>query len=213
MNRKKPDALSVLVVDDHPVVREGIAAMVEQQPDLHVVAEAADGLAALALWRRHRPHVTLLDLEMDRLGGIATVQAIRAEDPQARVIILTTYDLEEDIFQAVRAGACGYLLKDVPRLELLQAIRRVHAGEKILPPAIAAKLVERLSGEAPTAREADVLRHLAQGLANKEIAERLAVAEATVKTHVNSLMQKLHASSRTEAVTRARARGWIKAAP
>lgn len=207
---KDAHAITVLVADDHPVVREGIAAMVEQQPDLRVIAQAADGREAVALWREHRPSVTLLDLEMGQHGGVQAALSIREQDPQARVIILTTYDLEEDIFRAVRAGAAAYLLKDVPRLELLAAIRRVHAGEKVIPPPIAAKLAERLTSESPTPRESAVLELLAQGLANKEIADRLRVAEATVKTHVNNLLQKLGAASRTEAVTRAQARGWVR---
>jgi two-component system NarL family response regulator len=126
------------------------------------------------------------------------------------VIVLTTYDLQEDIYQAVQSGVCGYLLKDVPRLELLDAVRRVHHGAKVLPPAISAKLADRLSSEPPTPREIDVLKLLAQGLANKEIADRLSVAPATVKSHVNGLMQKLGASSRTEAATLARAKGWLR---
>jgi DNA-binding NarL/FixJ family response regulator len=207
---KAPEAITVLVADDHPVVREGIVAMVEQQPDLRVVAECADGRDALAAWREHRPQVTLLDLETGAHGGIETLLAIRREDPTARVLVLTTYDLEEDIFRCVQAGACAYLLKDIPRRELLDAIRRVRRGEKVFPAVVAAKLAERLGGEQPTARELDVLRLLAEGLANKQIAHQLGVAEATVKTHVNGLMQKLGAASRTEAVTRAQAKGWLR---
>lgn len=207
---KNSDPISVLVVDDHPVVREGIAAMVEQQPDLHVVAECANGPDALTAWRLHRPQVTLLDLEMGAHGGIETLQAIRSIDPQARVIVLTTYDFEEDIFQAVQSGASGYLLKDVPRSGLLDAVRRVQRGEKVLPPTIVAKLAERLTGEPPTPRELEVLRLLERGLANKQIADQLGVAEATIKTHVNGIMQKLHAASRTEAVKSALAKGWIR---
>jgi two-component system, NarL family, response regulator len=207
---KRPDAITVLVADDHPVVREGIVAMVEKQPDLHVVAECANGRDALAAWREHRPQVTLLDLEMGAPSGIGTLQAIRREDPAARVIVLTTYDLEEDIFRCVQAGACAYLLKDIPRRELLDAIRRVRRGEKVFPAAITAKLAERLGGEQPTAGELDVLKLVAQGLANKQIADQLGVAEATVKTHVNGLMQKLGAASRTEAATRARTKGWLR---
>lgn len=207
---KVTDVISVLVADDHPVVREGIVAMVEQQPDLRVVAECADGRETLAAWREHRPQVTLLDLEMGEHGGIETLQAIRREDPTARVLVLTTYDLEEDIFRCVQAGASAYLLKDIPRRELLDAIRRVRRGEKVFPAAITAKLAERLGGEQPTAREVDVLRLLAQGLANKQIADQLGVAEATVKTHVNGLMQKLGAASRTEAVSRAQTKGWLR---
>lgn len=208
---KKPaDAINVLVVDDHPVVREGIAAMIHQQPDLCVVGEADNGPDALAAWRTLRPHVVLLDLELGGMSGLKVLQAIRAECKQARVIVLTTYDLQEDIYQAVQLGVCGYLLKDVPRLELLDAVRRVHGGAKVLPPAISAKLADRLSSETPTPREAEVLRLLVQGLANKEIADRLGVAQATVKSHVNGLMQKLGASSRTEAASLARAKGWLR---
>lgn len=173
---KPDDAINVLIVDDHPVVREGILAMIEQQPDLRVVGEAANGADALAAWRQLRPHVMLLDLELGDMSGLDVLQAIRAEHDGARVIVLTTYDLQEDIYRAVQLGACGYLLKDVPRLELLDAVRLVHRGGKVLPPAISAKLADRLSSESPTPREAEVLRLLADGLANKEIAERLGVA-------------------------------------
>lgn len=211
MSPKRPDAITVLVVDDHPVVREGIVAMIEQQADLCVVGEAGNGTEGYDQWRRLRPNLVLLDLEMGGAGGLETLRRIRAQDDRARVVVLTTYDLEEDIFQAVQSGASGYLLKDVPRKDLLDAIRRVHQGLKVFPPAISAKLVERLAGEMPTPREAEVLHLLAVGLANKEIADRLGVGEATIKTHVNGLMQKLHAASRTEAVTRARAKGWIRA--
>lgn len=209
---KKPaDAITVLVVDDHPVVREGILAMIHQQPDLCVVGEAANGRDALKAWRQLRPHVLLLDLELGDMSGLEVLRAIRAECNQARVIVLTTYDLQEDIYHAVQLGACGYLLKDVPRLELLDAVRKVHGGAKVLPPAISAKLADRLSSETPTPREVEVLRLLAEGLANKEIADRLGVAPATVKSHVNGLMQKLGASNRTEAATKARAKGWLRA--
>lgn len=210
MNEKSENVINVLVVDDHPVVREGIVAMIEQQADLRVVGEAANGHEAYEQWQRLRPHVVLLDLEMGAVSGLTALRRIRGEDERARVVVLTTYDLEEDIFQAVQAGASGYLLKDVPRKDLLDVVRRVHRGQKVFPPAISSKLAERLSGEMPTPRELDVLRLLEQGLANKEIADRLGVGEATVKTHVNGLMQKLHAASRTEAVTRARAKGWIR---
>jgi two-component system, NarL family, response regulator len=208
--KKSADPIDVLVVDDHPVVREGIVAMIHQQPDLRVVGEAANGPDALAAWRQLRPHVMLLDLELGGMSGLKVLQAIRTECSQARVIVLTTYDLQEDIYQAVQLGVCGYLLKDVPRLELLDAVRQVHRGAKVLPPAISAKLADRLSSEAPTPREAEVLRLLVQGLANKEIADRLGVAQATVKSHVNGLMQKLGAGSRTEAATLARAKGWLR---
>lgn len=207
---KPADAITVLVVDDHPVVREGIAAMIQQQPDLCVVGEADSGAAAIEAWRTLQPHVTLLDLELGGMSGLKVLQTIRAECNQARVIVLTTYDLQEDIYQAVQLGVCGYLLKDVPRLELLDAVRRVHCGAKVLPPAISAKLADRLSSETPTPRETEVLHLLVQGLSNKEIAERLGVAQATVKSHVNGLMQKLDASNRTEAATRARAKGWLR---
>lgn len=210
---KPADAIRVLVADDHPVVREGIVAMIQQQADLRVVGEAANGADTIEAWTRLRPHVTLLDLEMGAVGGLKVLRAIRSEDASARVIVLTTYDLEEDIYQAVQGGACGYLLKDVPRLELLDAVRRVHRGQKVLPPAISGKLADRLNGEQPTAREIDVLRLLERGLANKEIADRLGVGEATVKTHVNALLQKLRAASRTEAVTKAQAKGWLKKTP
>jgi two-component system NarL family response regulator len=208
--KKNPEAITVFVVDDHPVVREGIVAMIDQQPDLRVVGEASNGPDAVAGWNQLQPEIMLLDLELGSMCGLEVLQAIRAKHHHARVIVLTTYDLQEDIYQSVQLGACGYLLKDVPRLELLDSIRKVHRGEKVLPPTISAKLADRVSSEAPTPREIEVLKLLASGMANKEIADQLGVAPATVKSHVTSLMQKLGASSRTEAATMGRAKGWLR---
>lgn len=210
--KKNPDAITVLVADDHPVVREGIATMVNQQRDMTVVAEAATGEEAIAAWRKHHPDVSLVDLQLPGLSGADVVQAIRRDNAQACALILSTYDLEEDIFRCVQAGARGYLLKDTPRLELLDAIRRVHQGEKVLTGVIASKLADRVSNEAPTPRELEVLAHVALGQANKEIGDALNISEGTVKAHVKSLFAKLGVMNRTEAVKVAHQRGLLRGA-
>ena len=210
MSRKDEDAITVTVCDDHPVVREGIAAMVNQQKDMRVVAQGADGKEALELWRKHRADVTLLDLKMGRHDGVEAVRAIRALDADARILILTTYEGEEEVFQAMRAGANAYLLKDTPRLELLDAIRRLHAGETIVAGRAASKLAAYVSRERLTAREVEVLKILARGKANKEIADALAISESTVKAHIKALFGKLGVLSRTEAVNVAVKRGLIQ---
>ncbi len=210
MKKKDPGAITVIVSDDHPVVREGIVAMVEQQRDMRVVATAADGAEAVAQWQRHRPDVTLLDLKMGRHDGVGAVRAIRALDPRARLLVLTTYEGEEEVFQAMRAGANAYLLKDVPRNELLDAIRRLHAGETVVTSRVATKLAAYVSKERLTAREVEVLRAVARGKANKEIADLLNITESTVKAHLKALFAKLGVLSRTEAVNVATKRGVIE---
>lgn len=202
--------IRVLVAEDHGVVREGLVAMIRQQPDMEVVGEAGQAVEVPLRWQQTKPDVTLLDLQLGPASGIDVITALRALDPQARVLVLTTYDLEEDIYRCIRAGARGYLLKDISRLEMLDAIRRVHRGEKVLSNHIAAKLSERLEAEPLTERETRVLDLVAHGLANKEIAAKLAIAEATVKAHLKSIFSKLGVLSRTEAVHVARQRGLLK---
>lgn len=201
--------LRVLVADDHLVVREGLAAILNRQPDMEVVAEAGDGVEALSEWRRLRPDLCLLDLRMPRLDGVAVVEQIRREDPHARIIILTTYDGEESIYQSLRAGAKGYLLKDAPGEALLQCLRRVAAGETCLPIELAAKLAERVSTDALTERELDVLTLLHRGLSNKAISRQLGIGESTVKTHLKAIFGKLNVLSRTEAISVATRRGLV----
>ena len=202
--------IRVLVADDHVTVREGLAAIIGRQPDMAVAAEAATGQAAVDLWREHRPDVTLMDLRMPVMDGAVAIAEIRRADPAARIIVLTTFDTDSDISRAIRAGAKGYLLKDTEREELLDTIRRVHAGETCIPPAVVAKLAAGMSTESLTARELDVLRMLAAGRSNKEIAIKLSITETTVKSHLRSIFTKLGVLSRTEAVTVASRRGLVQ---
>lgn len=202
--------IRVLIVDDHPVVREGLAAMIERRQDMTVVGEASDGQEALALFRAYRPDVTLMDLRMPGMGGVETIGAIRAEFPDARIIVLTTYDGDEDVYRGLQAGAMAYLLKDAPREELLEAIRAVHGGQMRIPPDVASKLAERIMGPELTAREMDVLRLIVAGKANREIGAELSITEGTVKAHVNNILGKLGVSDRTQAVTTALRRGLVQ---
>jgi len=201
--------IRILIADDHTVVRDGLAAIVRQEKDMQVVAETGDGQQAVELWKKHRPDVTLMDLRMPGLDGVNAIYAIRAADPNARIIVLTTFDGDEDIYRGMRAGAKSYLLKDVRREELFQCIREVHAGRTFVPPAIAAKLVERLPAEELTPRELEVLHLLAAGKPNKLIGADLAITEVTVKSHVQSLFRKLNVLSRTEAIAVANRRGLL----
>jgi DNA-binding NarL/FixJ family response regulator len=201
--------IRVLIADDHGVVREGLVAMIGRQEEMAVVAQAADGAEAVALWRSHRPDIALLDLRMPVLDGVGAIEQIRAEDPRARILILTTYDGDEDIYRGMRAGAKAYLLKDTPREELLHCIRAVYRGESYIPPAVAAKLASQVSGERLTTRELEILARMAQGSSNKAIARELGISEGTVKTHVKSILQKLDATSRTEAVSIGAKRGLV----
>ncbi len=206
--------IRILIADDHPIVRDGLRAMLSTQADFVVAGEAADGLEALAQAAVLRPDVILLDLEMPGLNGVATVQRLREADAQARVIVFTAYDTDELIMAAVRAGVQGYLLKGVPREEIFQAIRVVHAGGSLLQPLVASKLLRQVSTPHPapaalSAREAEVLRMLAQGKTNKEIAAVLVISERTVKFHVRSVFGKLGATNRTEAVSMAVQRGLV----
>jgi two-component system NarL family response regulator len=202
--------ISILIADDHEVVREGLVAMIDRQPGMRVVAQAADGAEAAALWRRHRPDITLVDLRMPALDGVGVITEVRAVNPRARVIILTTFDGDEDIYRGMRAGARAYLLKDAPRDELLGCIRAVHAGETFVPPLVAAKLAAQVSSERLTVREREILELMGAGASNKAIARQLGISEGTVKTHVKSVLQKLEVASRTEAVSMAARRGLIR---
>ncbi len=205
-----PAAIRVLIADDHAIVREGLAALINQRSGLRVVADAADGLQAVELWKRHRPDVTLLDLRMPGLDGIGALLQIRRLDASARVILLTTFDSEEDVYRGMREGAKAYLLKESPCEEILACICRVHAGETCIPPTIAAKLAERIGGVELTGRELEVLELLARGRSNKEIGQSLYIGETTVKSHVKSLFAKLRVLSRTEAVAVATRRGLVR---
>jgi two-component system NarL family response regulator len=202
-------AIRVLLADDHAVVLEGLGAMIGRQPDMTIVAEADSGQEAVDLWRTHRPDVSLVDLRMPGLDGAGVIAEIRRTDPSAHVIILTTYDTEEDIYQGIRAGARGYLLKDARRNDVLDAIRRVHAGETLLPPNVSAKLAQRVTDETLTDRERAVLALLAEGKSNRDIGSEMHVEESTVKSHLKSIFAKLHVVSRTEAVTVATRRGLL----
>jgi DNA-binding NarL/FixJ family response regulator len=208
MNRTK-NAIRVLVADDHTVVRDGLVAIIKQEKDMDVVAEAGDGRQAVELWKKHRPDVTIMDLRMPGLEGVNAIYEIRAADPNARIIVLTTFDGDEDIYRGMRAGAKSYLLKDVKREELFECIREVHNGKTFVPPAIAAKLAERLPAEELTPREMEVLQLLAAGKPNKLIGADLAITEVTVKSHVQSMFRKLNVLSRTEAISVANRRGLL----
>jgi DNA-binding NarL/FixJ family response regulator len=202
--------IRVLLADDHAVVLEGLAAMIGRQPDMTVVGEADNGTNAVEQWRRHRPDVTLVDLRMPGLDGIGVVTEIRQSDPSARVVILTTYDTEEDVYQALRAGARGYLMKDARRGEVLEAIRRVHAGDTLLPTHLTSKLAQRVMDEPLTERERAVLALLAEAHSNREIASALHIGESTAKSHLKSIFAKLRVASRTEAVTVGISRGLLR---
>lgn len=201
------DVIRLLIADDHPVVREGLAALLNRRADMTVVGEADDGEEAVALYETLRPDVVLIDLRMPRMGGVEAIAAIRQRDAQARFIVLTTYDGDEDIYRALQAGAQAYLLKDTPRETLLATVRAVHGGEKRIPPELAAKLAERVFSPALTPREREVLEQMVRGQSNREIGLTLDIAEGTVKAHVNSVLSKLGVNDRTQAVTEALRRG------
>lgn len=199
--------IRILCVDDHQLLREGIAAVLEGQPDMKLVGEATSGQEAIESFRRQRPDVTLMDLRMPDMNGIEAITAIRAEFPTARIIVLTTYAGDALAVEALRAGASGYLLKNLLRKELLETIRAVHAGRRRIPPEIAAEIAEHAADDALTAREIEVLRRVAAGKSNKAIAAELDISENTVKAHMQSILPKLDASDRTHAVIIALKRG------
>jgi len=202
--------IRVFSVDDHPLLREGIAAVINNQPDMVMVAQASTGREAVQLFRDHQPDVTLMDLRLPDISGIDAVISIRGEFPDARVVMLTTFEGDVEIQRALAAGARGYVLKNMPPSDLVDVVRQVHAGKKRIPHEIAAQLAEHISDEALTPREVDVLRHVAGGNRNRDIAEQLFISEETVKVHVKHIMDKLGASDRTEAVAIGVRRGIIQ---
>jgi DNA-binding NarL/FixJ family response regulator len=201
--------IRVLVVDDHPLMRIGLRSQIDAEPDLQVVAEAGDGPSAIAAHEEHRPDITLLDLRLPGMDGPQIITIIRKRDPQAKVIILTTYDADEDVYRAVQAGARGYLLKGTFAEGIMEAIRHVNAGRRLISPEVATRLAERVSSQALTSREVAVLELVAKGMSNKEIGAALFVTAATVKYHLKNIYQKLDASDRTEAALIAAQRGII----
>jgi DNA-binding NarL/FixJ family response regulator len=202
--------IRILSVEDHPLLREGIAAMIDTQPDMLLVGTPANGTEGIEAFRTLRPDVTLMDLRLPDLNGIEVMIAIRAEFPNARIIVLTTYEGDVDIQRALKAGAHGYMLKSVPPQEMVDTIRRVHAGQKCISPDIAAGLAEHMGDEDLSGREVDVLRNVATGNRNRDIAEKLFIAEETVKVHLKHILRKLGASDRTQAVAIGVRRGIIQ---
>jgi DNA-binding NarL/FixJ family response regulator len=202
--------IRIMVTDDHPVVREGFAAMIDTEPDMSVVAQARSGEEALELFRRERPDVTLMDLRMPGMSGVDAIRALRREFPDSRLIVLTTYDGDEDIYRALEAGAQAYLLKDMFCDEILAAIRAVHAGQRRIPAAVGTRLAERMSGMDLSEREHQVLELVATGKSNKEIAAEFQITEATVKGHLTNILGKLGVRDRTQAVITALRRGIVR---
>jgi len=209
-SKSRTDKIRLLVADDHVTVLEGLVAIIGRQPDMQVVAAASNGREAVDLWLTNRPDVTLLDLRMPILDGVGAIQEIRRREFSARVIVLTTFDTDADLFKAIKAGAKGYLLKDAPREELLTCIRRVHSGETVIPPTLVTKLTASLTAEPVTDRELEVLAQLARGGSNKEISAILNISESTVKSHLRSIFTKLNVLSRTEAIATASRQGLVK---
>ena len=205
-----PKPIRIALVDDHPILRQGIAALISDQPDLQLVGQASNGLEAIEQFRLHRPDVMLMDLQMPGMNGIDAMSAIRGEFPDARFVVLTTYTGDVQIVRALKAGARAYLLKSLLHRELLETIRSVHAGNKRIPPEIAAELADHAADDQLTAREIEVLRLIASGNANKIVADHLSITEETVKAHVKSILSKLDANDRTHAVTIALKRGIIE---
>jgi len=202
--------IRVFSVDDHPLLREGIVAVINGQPDMHVVAQASDGREAISYFCEHKPDVTLMDLRLPDMSGIDAMIAIRGQFPEARVIMLTTFDCDAEIQRALAAGARSYILKSMPPREMAETIRQVHSGKKRIPPEVAACLAEHLGDEALSEREVEVLLRVMGGNRNRDIAERLFISEETVKAHIKHIMEKLDANDRTQAVTIAVQRGIIQ---
>ena len=201
--------IRVLIVDDHSIVRQGLGTIINRDPEMTAIAQAEDGQQAIVLFREHQPDVTLMDLRMPKMGGVEAISAICTEFKSARIIVLTTYDSDEDIYRGLQAGAQGYLLKDAKPNELLDAIRTINRGQKYIPPDVGAKLAQRLSNPELSDRELAVLRLMAQGMSNLDIAAALSIGESTVKSHVNRILSKLGVSDRTQAVIVAVRRGIV----
>ena len=202
--------ITILTADDHPLIRDGLAAVIRAEGGLEVVAEASNGEEAIEAYERVRPDIVLMDLRMPVMDGLTATRAILADDPNARIIVLTTYDGDEDIHRALAAGARGYLLKDMMRTDLLSVIRTVHRGQRGIPAPVAARLAEHTPRIGLTPRELEVLRLVADGLSNAQVAERIGRTEGTVKVHLKNILQKLDVKDRTEAVTTALRRGFIR---
>jgi len=203
------EIIRVMVADDHQVVRQGLVALLKTVQGLQVVTEASDGQEAIERYDQIRPDVALMDLRMPRLGGVEAIAEIRRKHPGARIIVLTTFDGDEDIYRAIQAGAKGYLLKGMSAEELIEAIHAVHAGKSRIPSMVAEKLADRMSGPGLTSRELEVLRAIVAGRSNREIGTELSISEATVKTHINNLLSKLGVADRTQAATMALQRGIV----
>lgn len=204
------ERIRILIADDHSLVRHGLAAIINMEEDTQVVGEAGDGEEAIALWRELRPDVVLMDLRMPKVEGVEAIRRIRAEDPHAGIIVLTTFDHDEDIYAGLRAGAKAYLLKDVEPEELFRCIRAVHSGEAYLQSKVAVRLAQRVHDESLTGREEQILKLLAEGKSNRAIGQALFITESTVKSHLKSLFVKLDVTSRAEAVALAARRGLVK---
>ncbi len=205
-----PSSIRIMTVDDHPLLRQGIAALVSAERDMELVAEASDGEEAIKQFRLHRPDVTLMDLQMPNMNGTEAISRIKSEFPDARILILSTYSGDVQVLRAIKAGARGYLLKGNVRTELLAAIRTIHAGHKRIPPEIAAELAEHAGDDQLSSREVEVLRLIGMGNANKQIADKLSIGESTVKNHISNILSKLGANDRAHAVTIALQRGIIE---
>jgi DNA-binding NarL/FixJ family response regulator len=201
--------IRVMVIDDQAVVRQGFVSLISTVPDMEIVAEGSNGREAVELFRLHQPDITLIDLRMPEMSGVEAIGEIRREFPGARIIVLTTYDGDEDIYRSVQAGAQGYLLKDMFFEELESAIRKVHGGARLIPGSVAERLAARMSSSELTSRELEVLKQIVDGKSNKEIANVLSISEATVKSHINNILSKLGVSDRTQAATRALQRGIV----
>lgn len=201
--------IRIIVIDDQAVVRQGFVSLINTVADMEVIAEGTNGQQAIELYRQHKPDIMLIDLRMPVLSGVEAIAAIRREFPTARMIVLTTYDGDEDIYRSLQAGAQGYLLKDVFFEELEGAIRKVHAGSRRIPAAVAERLAERMSGSELTSRELEVLQQIVAGKSNKEIGTHLNISEATVKSHINNILSKLGVTDRTQAATTALQRGIV----
>src|SRR5215510_5110128 len=204
------EQIRVLCVDDHPLLREGIATFINSQPDMLVIAQASNGREAVECFTKHKPDVTLMDLRLPDMSGIEAIIAIQAKSPEARIIMLTTFDRDTEIQRALSAGARSYILKSMPPADLTETIRQVHAGKKRIPPQVAANLAEHLGEEALTEREMEVLQLVMGGNRNRDIADRLFISEETVKAHIKHIMEKLGAIDRTQAVTIGLRRGIIQ---